>query len=350
MTHEEILDGEFTEVEAPLVKADEKVLARLGTPEQRRAALVVLAQSLKIPQDAFESDPNLHGSLALAIQYAGEYGFVPGVHFHAVSRKTKINGRPVETYTIQDGEKAWKESAARLGIDYRFQDRVMTRAEVLDVAKSMGCSPKDVSEHAAGVWSRVITREDVEWGLVTDTSPIWQAGVWLGVTKAGQYWNKDNLPTGTTPTDVATRRAHKRALMSSTITLTPLDSRSPKERYEQLSRSLVHEAEAKAADEHAQYAERARIIEDDGDELFEPAEKFVKDKADPEPDQADEDLEPWFDWNEPADAYSWAGGQGISEDDAKAVFASAVGEHGGRLTKKNMPDVFKTYHKLITQA
>lgn len=352
----DIIDAEWRETDdAAIVKADERVLARLGTPEQRRAALVVLAQSLKIPQDAFDTDPNLHGSLALAIQYAGEYGFIPGVHFHAVERTQTVNNEKIKTYVIQDGEKAWKDSAMRLGIQYRFQDRVMSRDDILKVAKSIGCPENQVSSEAAGVWSRVITREDVDWGLVTDESPIWQAGIWLGVTRSGKYWNADNLPTGTTPTDVATRRAHKRALMSSVVTLTKLDDRRPEERYAQLTTSLVHEAEHRAKVENMGVAQRMRVLEDDGDELFAPPQPFVTPEKREQPAPAEEAaaefvVEAWRDWTEPANAYAWATGQGIDEADAKAIYAQMVSTVGkGKHSEQTMPAIFKAFWESVRE-
>lgn len=352
-THDEIIDGEWRDTDnGAMVKADQQVLARLGTPTQRRAALEILAQSLHIPTDAFDTDPGLHGQLALAIQLAGEYGFVPGEDFHAVKRRSNVDGKWVDVWTIQDGEKAWKKSAHRLGIQYRFQDRPMTRSEIEDYARSIGMPAGEVNKDAAGIWSRVITREDVDWGLVTDQSPIWQAGAWLGKVRQGNKWFDDNLPTGTSPTDVATRRAHKRALMSSVVTLTPIDDTPPAERYRQMAVTLVEQAEQKADYENMQIAQRNRIIEDDGDELFAPNEPFVRatPHEEPEADDGEFSVLPWQDWTEPGNAYEWAEAQGVDAATAKAEYAQLVTTvGGGKHNKDTMPAIFRAFYEHVGQ-
>lgn len=235
-----VVDEETGE-EFAITKADERVLARLGDERQRRAALTVLGQALGIPSRAFD-DPRtgVHGALTRAIQFVGEYAFVPGEDFHAVPRYTNVAPKSappewLEVWTIQLGEKAWKKSAHRHGVEWEFEVKPMTPAEVAQELDTMGVPANQRNPHAVGWWARVVTERMVKWNL--DRGP-YSAGLWFGSILQGSKWHDDRIPTGTTASDVALRRAHKKAIMRSSLSLQPLDERTPDERYTALVENL----------------------------------------------------------------------------------------------------------------
>lgn len=294
LVDEDIEPGESTEI----VKADTRVLARLGTPNEQRAALTILMQALNIPSRMLQDDPGIFGQLTKAVQFVGEYGFIPGEHIHAVPRSVKVtdedgNDKWVESVTIQLGEKAWKASAARHGIDYEIQYRLMTKEELDAYCRSVGApysGNPSVSKYACGYFARVITRRMIEWKIVNSDTPPWGSGVWLGVIKQGNKWHSDNLPTAVSPADVAIRRATKRAIMQSNLTLIPLDERRPEERYEALATGLHEQAAIQQREAQSGLVTIPKTeVDENGDILFaipnpEAAEAARRKEAKPEPE------------------------------------------------------------------
>lgn len=353
----DIVDGEWRDDNGALmVTNDARVLARLGSPDVQRAALRVLAKSLGVPDDAWDpntGDPDLMGEMARAIQLAGEYGLMPGDHFHAVKRNvnTTINGRDVKRpkWTVQVGEKAWREFARRMGLNYVFQDREMTPDELREYATSMGMSPGDIHEKAKGVYSRVIQIEHARLGLVTDTSPIWVGGAWTGKIKQGRGWWNDDLPTGVTPLDVAIRRAHKRALMTSIVTPTPLDARPTEERYRDLTRGLIAEAQQAEKDARESIAEKQLLRESDGDVLFENPDPYGHKalKAQEQTIDTTPEVPPYASWDKPTDAYAFAVecGGATDVDNAREVFKEVVIAYGGAFNSTTKPIIYEAYHR-----
>jgi len=223
--------------EIAIREADYAVLKALPSDGVREAAMRIMAADLGIPA-SFVDDPQTALMATTAIMKALNmrltYGAVPGIHIHAVPRKSKIkrpNGREewVESFQIQDGEKLWKDSMSRHarmeGFQWAFSDKPMNRQEIEEYCRSIGYTD-EIPGNAAGIFSCVKTSHHVALGV----EPMKVAGVWFGKVKQGYKWFSDNLPTGTSPQDVAMRRAHKRAIMASEYPLIPLTDSSPDER------------------------------------------------------------------------------------------------------------------------
>lgn len=352
-------EGDDTVALARYDGAESRVLARMGDPKRNAAALQILGQSLGIPARAWSEDPDIHGSMVTAIQLVANYGMMPGTHFHAVPRNKKVKNPQgqdawVETWTIQVGEKAWKDSAHRHGTTYRIQHKPMTKEELDVHCRSRGMPAADVSPHATGVWARVITKEEIEWGLVTEDSPVWAAGTWTGLIEAGYKWRQDGLPTGTTPADVAVRRADKRALMQSTLTLIPLDERHPDERLNALADNLAERVDQQEEEQRSILNQQRRYRDDDnGDIIFavDPGPVNGNGAQPPAPEDGDgdnpfDDVPQWTLWKSPPAAQAWAVEVGAcaNEHEARASFKKIVdAQFGGSLKRKDMPEVFRLY-------
>lgn len=253
------------------------VLQRIGTPDERKYLIEIMAETIGIPaEDAERTD--VIALLAAAAQRTMQFGWLPGVHMHvqkfetsksSEARKKNPNLRPVYSYTLVDGEKAWKDSGNRwrviYNVNWRYQRRPMTLAEVKEEARLQGFT-EAIAPNSYGFWSRIII--DGQDDPKDADNPIWSAGVYFGKVKAGNFWRADIIPTGASSRDVALRRADKRAMMQSTLTLLPLDDLAPNIRLQQLTDTLRREGESKAR--MAQPIERPQLVdtEDDGDQLW----------------------------------------------------------------------------------
>jgi len=266
------------------------VLSRIGSPEERQYLVEVMLEQLGIPgAEAHRAD--VIAVAATAAQRNIEYGWMPGVHMHVQSYNPKDG--PTK-YVLVDGEKAWKDSAARWrtihGINWRFQRRPMTREELKEEIRLTGFEVQKAAPHSFGIWSRVlIIGEDDPDDL---DNPVSAAGLYFGAIKVGRYWKDDLLPTGTSSRFVATRRADKHALMQSTLTLIPLDDKTPQERAEILANNLAVEYEVRNPLPANSPNLRREV---DGNVLFPdspPVEVVAEDyhEIPPEPDEESEDI------------------------------------------------------------
>lgn len=233
-------------------------LARIGNPNERQYLIEIMTESLGIPaRDASRTD--VLALLANAAQRSLQYGWLPGVHMHVQKFESKASKEaraanpklePQYTYTLVDGEKAWKDSGARWmyahGILWRYQHKPMSRAEVVEEARLIGLPEKEIAGNAYGIWCRILMPGD---DAADPDTPMWSAGVYLGKIRVGNYFNLDALPTGNSSREVARRRAAKRAMMESQLTLIPLDNRSTEERAAQLTDHLRMQAEQRRAAE-----------------------------------------------------------------------------------------------------
>lgn len=245
------------------------VLQRIGNPEERGYLMEVYAEMLGIPASQAHSI-EAQSCIAKAVQRSVQYGWQAGVHMHVVSfrRKAQPGERAdsdgkVVSYELVDGEKGWWDSAARWrderGIDWKPQFRDMTREELESECKLSGAQ---MQPGAYGVYCRIIVMKEINDMLslygIDERTPVkdrmqvvnalideipWAAGIWTGKKKAGRYWNDDSLPTGVSSRDVAIRRAGKRALMQSSLTLIPLDNRTESQRIDVLTGDLRTEAQ-----------------------------------------------------------------------------------------------------------
>ena len=168
----------------------------------------------------------------------------------------------VYAISLIDGEKAWWDSAARWrderGIDWTPKYKPMTRQEVEAECKLQGMPFND---GCYGMYCRIVVKGEIKNQLdlygVDGRTPIkdrmavvnalieeipWAAGVYTGKKRNGKFLADDTLPTGTSAKDVAMRRAGKRAIMQSSLTLIPLDNFTDDQRIERLTAKLREEA------------------------------------------------------------------------------------------------------------
>ena len=252
-------------------------LQHLNVAEGERAYLLaIMAEQLGIPARDSQR-PDVQALIANAVERNREYGWKPGVHMHVQSFNQKVKndknqdtGETIKKYTLVDGEKSWKDSLAQWriqhGVNTRYQRKPMSRDELEAEVKSMGCD-KPIPANAAGIWCRVIIMGEDD--PKDPDFPMWSGGVWFGFSKAGTWWNVDGLPTGVTPRDVAIRRADKRSAMQSSLTLIPVDARTPEQRSNELTESLRHEASYKASTMPQDTAQSQRfVVEPTGDILY----------------------------------------------------------------------------------
>lgn len=238
------------------------IIQKVGNGEERKYLMQVYAGMLGIPSSQ-ASKTEVQAVIGKAVQRSVQYGWQPGVHMHTVGfwRKTQQGETPerqdgkVYEITLVDGEKAWWDSAARWrderGVDWVPKYKEMTRQEVAHECKLQGM-PFD--DGCYGVYCKIIIKGEIDNILslygVDERTPIkdrmavvnalideipWAAGVYTGKKRVGKYLNDDNLPTGTSAKDVAMRRAGKRAIMQSSLTLIPLDNFTEDQRVSQLT-------------------------------------------------------------------------------------------------------------------
>lgn len=245
------------------------VLQRVGTPEERAYLLEIMAEQLGIPSTE-TTNPQALACMANAVQRSIQYGWIPGVHMHVISftrNKGKQNEETV--YTLVDGEKGHWDNATRWrlkhGVNWRIQHKLMNKEELGQNIAMTGFQEAAPS-HAYGIWARVIIigQDDPK----DEVDPLYSAGLWFGKMKTGNYWNEDRLPTGVTSRDVAIRRADKRALMQSQLTLIPLDDLTNTERMEQLIDGLQDQHQQDERNDAPLYRE-IPDREEDGDVIFE---------------------------------------------------------------------------------
>lgn len=252
------------------------ILTRIGAPQERQYLIQIMAEQMGIPaSEATRTD--VIALLGAAAQHTMQFGWIPGIHTHvqkfespeSKARRSKDQTIPASyTYTLVVGEKAWKDSGTRWrerGVQWRYQRKPMTPQEVAEEARLQGFGEK-VAGNSYGFWSRIIVmgQDDPQ----NDDDPTWSAGVWFGKIKTGQYWREDALPTGVSARDVAMRRADKRAMTQSTLTLLPLDDLSPEARIGRLADNLRGEAEVRGRLSAPMPKHLDVVMEDDGDAIW----------------------------------------------------------------------------------
>jgi hypothetical protein len=247
------------------------VLQKIGNPDERQYLLEVMAEQLGIPSSE-TSNPQALAVMANAVQRNIQYGWLPGVHMHVQSFiKKKGTKDEEEVWTLVDGEKAWKDNANRWrivhNVQWRLQHKLMTKEELEQNILLSGYTEKDgpISRAKYGIWSRVIIIGQDDPDNADD--PLYAAGLWFGKIKTGNFWSDDRIPTGSTSRDVAIRRADKKALMQSQLTLIPLDDHTPQERIEALTAELEKIKENKDRADAPLYRDDPER-EVDGDVLF----------------------------------------------------------------------------------
>jgi hypothetical protein len=239
-----------------VVPSGTKILDRIGTPEERKFLIAVMAEQLGIPASE-SARPDVLAVIANAAQRTIQFGWQPGVHMHVqpfngTEEGPKGQEVKVKKWVLVDGEKAWKDSAERHrrnGVQFTIITRPqeMTSAEINREAIAMGMKPGDLAVNAYGVYAKVVVRDEFEincliYGKEEAFAAIpWASGVYTGKKRNGRWWNDDNLPTGATPRDVAIRRAHKRALMQSTLPLIPLDDKTEADRLGEFTANVRQE-------------------------------------------------------------------------------------------------------------
>lgn len=266
----------MTESTSLVLHSQTGVLSRIGTPQERTYLIEIMAQQIGIPRsDAGRAD--VIALLGAAAQRTMQYGWVPGIHMHVQKFETDKSKKarerdpklsPVYTYTLVDGEKAWKDSGTRWrdrGVNWRYQRKPMTLEEVAEEARLMGFTDK-IASNSFGIWSRIIIEGQDDPN--DQDNPFWSAGVYFGKVRAGKFWYFDALPSGTSARDVALRRADKHAMMQSQLTLLPVDDMGPSARIHKLEEALRNEAAARVRVEAIQQHPQRALVEDDGDMLW----------------------------------------------------------------------------------
>jgi len=271
------------------------IIQKIGNRDERQYLIDVYAGMLGIPS-SHTHKTEVQAVLGKAVQRSVQYGWQPGVHMHTVGfwRKAQQGETPerqdgkVYEITLVDGEKAWWDSASRWrderGIDWTPKYKPMTRQEVEYECKLQGMP---FSEACYGVYCKIVVKREIDnmldmYGIDAST-PIkdrisvvnalideipWAAGVYTGKKRAGKYLNDDNLPTGASAKDVAMRRAGKRAIMQSSLTLISLDNRTEDQRVEQLTAKLRDEAHFKEQSTAMIAQKPDPVREDDGSLMF----------------------------------------------------------------------------------
>lgn len=280
--------------ETALALPPSSALARVGAPEERQYLIGILAETLGIPSKE-TGRADVVAILGMAVQRTIQYGWLPGVHLHCQKfetsdsrkrRQSNPNAEPEYTYTLVDGEKAWKDSGTRwrilYGVNWTYNRKPMSREELLTHARQMGFGG-ELPGLAYGMWSRIIL-------IGTDDphdpeNPIFSSGVFLGKRKVGSNWYDEDLPTQVTSRDVAIRRADKRAMMQSSLSLLPVDDMAPAARMENLTAHL--RSEGAGHRDMGSYTSRPPqvVLEADGDMLWAaPETPAARLKVDPKND------------------------------------------------------------------
>lgn len=233
------------------------ILQRIGNENERGYLLKVYAEMLGVPS-AVADRTDVVAVVAQAAQRSVQFGWQPGVHMHVFPFRRKIrageesdggDGKIAE-YTLVDGEKAWWDSAARWrderGVKWAPMYKPMTVAEIKNECAAMGV---DYTQQCYGEYCKIVVQDEfrilaeiIGNEAALDSIP-WAAGVYTGKKKIGKFWAEDSLPTGVSVKDVARRRAGKRALMQSSLTLIPLDNHTESQRVRQITDDLRREAE-----------------------------------------------------------------------------------------------------------
>lgn len=315
--------------------AQSGVLQRIGSPEERQYLLQVMAEQLGIPAaDATRTD--VVALLAAAAQRTLQFGWVPGIHLHVQkfetdrskkAREKDPSARVIYSYTLVDGEKAWKDSGTRWrdrGYQWRYQRRPMTTVEVKEEARLQGFN-ESLAPNAYGMWSRIIVAGQDDPN--DPDNPIWSAGVYTGKIKAGNFWRADQIPTGASSRDVAIRRADKRAMMQSMLTLIPIDDLSVDARVQQLTDNLRREAAGRQRMEEPMQRLTQVEVEDDGDVLWAkttPAARVLPPDA-----RIDEPASPRFEEEDFGMGEDDVHAEPSDEDDAPVEFDARINNSDG---------------------
>lgn len=270
------------------------IIQKVGNEKEREYLMQVYAGMLGIPSSQ-ASKTEVQAVIGKAVQRSVQYGWQPGVHMHTVGfwRKAQQGETPerqdgkVYEITLVDGEKAWWDSAARWrderGIDWTPKYKNMTRQEVEHECKLQNMPFND---GCYGVYCKIVVKGEIGNMLslygVDERTPVkdrmavvnalideipWAAGVYTGKKRTGKYLNDDNLPTGTSAKDVAMRRAGKRAIMQSSLTLIPLDNFTEEQRVGQLTVNLRKEAQFQEQS-HTMIAQRPEPVREEDGSLF----------------------------------------------------------------------------------
>lgn len=258
------------------IRSQTGVLSRVGTPDERQYLIQIMAEQIGIPaKDASRTD--VLALLGAAVQRTIQYGWMPGIHLHVQKFETERSRQarrdnpslvPIYTYTLVDGEKAWKDSGTRWrdrGVQWHYQRKPMAKEEVREEARLQGYN-EALAANAYGMWSRIIiVGQD---NPSNDNDPLWSAGIYSGKVKAGKYWRDDVIPSGISSRDIAIRRADKRAMMQSQLTLLPVDDLGTDARIQQLVENLRHEVSSRARVEAPLQVQQRVQVEEDGDVLW----------------------------------------------------------------------------------
>lgn len=292
------------------------VLSRIGTPDEREYLMQIMAEQIGIPaKDANRTD--VIALLGAMVQRTMQYGWVPGIHAHVQkfetersreARKKNPNAEAVYSYTLVDGEKAYKDSGTRWrdrGVQWRYQRKPMSKEEVKEEARLQGYT-EALAANSYGMWSRIIILGQDD--PADDFDPLWSVGMYFGKIKAGKYWRDDIIPTGVSSRDIAIRRADKRAMMQSTLTLLPVDDLAPQQRIVKLVDDLRYEHNNRERASLPLQAPSKVTYEDDGDVLWASTDARPETSGarlqigSPESEVVDMDGEVWAEPSEEDDA------------------------------------------------
>jgi len=271
------------------------IIQKIGNAEERQYLVGVYAGMLGIPASQTHKT-EVQAVLGKAVQRSVQYGWQPGVHMHTSGfwRKAQQGETPerqdgkIYSISLIDGEKAWWDSAARWrderGIDWTPKYKPMSREQV-----QYECKLQDMpfNDGCYGVYCKIVIKGEIDNMLdlygIDESTPVmdrievvnalieeipWAAGVYTGKKRNGNFLSDDKLPTGASAKDVAMRRAGKRAIMQSSLTLIPIDNHTEDQRINQLTAKLREESRFKdqATAMIAQKPDPVR--EDDGSLMF----------------------------------------------------------------------------------
>lgn len=278
-----------SDFQAPAVVREpvDAVLAKLGISDERnRAFIMSQAAVMKVDTGLLDIPENV-AEVVKSAKYTQEYGFMPGIHLHMQTFKSKAkrkgaNGATVEVWeervTLVVGEQAYKASARQHAAAERdyidFETETMTREELIAYV-SANMPDVELTEEDRGARARVLSYKGAEIAKMMGKKydPEWSYGFCFmkGVPKVYEgkksypKSDRDRIPNQRTALDVAVRRAVKAAVMRK-YPLVPIDKRST----EQRQMAVIDLAATETDDDRhaAPIAGKSVNYEDDGDILY----------------------------------------------------------------------------------
>jgi len=164
-------------------------------------------------------------ALLKAAQLTLKYGYTPGQDIFVIKRG--------KAYSAEPSLEAWRKTADRHAFIGKFRWWVEVEALTLDEVKQYTDPDVEYTNEDKGARARM-WRTDLAQSFGPAYKPKWHYGFWrkkanekdewVDNRRTGKkYWQADTVPNGRTRQDVADRRAERAAIMSSGLSMIPLD-------------------------------------------------------------------------------------------------------------------------------